>query len=150
VVVVSASGAELVEPIAAMLGADHAVSTRMEVVDGRYTGGIDFYAYGDNKAAEVHRLAEEHGYDLDGSYAYSDSITDAPMLAAVGHGFAVNPDRALRRLAAEEGWGVLTFNRPVALRRSISPRASVAAGAAVLVGTGAALVLWRVLRRRGA
>ena len=150
VVVVSASGAELVEPIAAMLGADHAVSTRMDVVDGRYTGGIDFYAYGDNKAAEIYRLAEEHGYDLDGSYAYSDSITDAPMLGAVGHGFAVNPDRTLRRLAAEEGWGVLTFSRPVALRRTISPRASVTAGAAVLVGTGAALVLWRVLRRRGA
>lgn len=148
VVIVSASGAELVEPIAAMLGADQAVSTRMEVVDGRYTGEIDFYAYGENKAEAVRRLAAEHGYDLDGSYAYSDSITDAPMLSAVGHGFAVNPDRTLRRLAAEQGWGVLTFDRPVALRRVLSPRASVATGVAALVGTGAAIVAWRLLRRR--
>lgn len=147
VVVVSASGAELVEPIAAMLGADHAVSTRMEVVDGRYTGEIDFYAYGDNKAAAVRRLAEEHGYDLDGSYAYSDSITDAPMLGAVGHGFAVNPDRALRRLAVQEGWGVLAFTRPVALRRVMSPRASVATAGGVVLVAAAAMIAWRVLRR---
>src|SRR5919202_1454034 len=90
VVVVSASGAELVEPIAALLGADRVVATRMVVEDGRYTGEVEFYAYGETKAAAVRELAGERGYRLEDCYAYSDSITDVPMLAAVGHPVAVN------------------------------------------------------------
>ncbi|QTE29709.1 HAD family hydrolase [Pengzhenrongella sicca] len=149
VVVVSASGAEVVEPIAAVLGADRVIATRMTVADGKYTGGIDFYAYGENKASAIRELAAAQGYDLAASYAYSDSITDAPMLAAVGHGFAVNPDRALRRLALASGWGVLTFRRPVSLRSRLTPPTPVvvavgAVAAAVAVGA----IGWRVVARR--
>ena len=144
VVVVSASGAEVVEPIAAILGADHVIATRMNVLDGRYTGEIDFYAYGENKASAIRELAEAEGYDLDASYAYSDSITDAPMLGTVGHAFAVNPDRALRRLAVERGWGTLSFVRPVPL---FPRRARIAtAGAVVLVAT-VVVVTWLAVRR---
>lgn len=146
VVIVSASGSEIVEPIAAVLGADHVVATRMQVVDGRYTGEIDFYAYGENKARAIRELAGTHGYDLAECYAYSDSITDAPMLGTVGHGFAVNPDRALRRLAAESGWGVLTFRRPVplfAFDREARVASAVVVGAAV-----AGVVAWWWWRRR--
>lgn len=148
VVIVSASGTEVVEPIAAALGADHVVATRMEIVDGRYTGGIDFYAYGENKAVAVRELAALHGYDLEESYAYSDSITDAPMLGAVGHGFVVNPDRTLRRLAAEEGWDVLTFTRPVAIEAFLTPRRGIAAGVALAAAAGA--IVWAGQRRRRA
>jgi HAD superfamily hydrolase (TIGR01490 family) len=112
VVIVSSSGSEVVEPIGTMLGADHVVATRMVVQDGRYTGEIAFYAYGQNKAAAVHDLAAAHGYDLSASYAYSDSATDLPMLSAVGHPHAVNPDRTLRREAADRGWPVLDFTVP--------------------------------------
>ena len=144
IVVVSASGGEIVRPIAALLGADHVIASRMAVEDGRYTGEIDFYAYGENKATAIRRLAERHGYDLDASYAYSDSITDAPMLATVGHAFAVNPDRALRRLAAEQGWGVLAFNRPMLLRTFLhSTRPAVAVLGAVLV-VALGLLVWRL------
>ena len=149
VVVVSASGAEVVEPIAAMLGADGAVATRMEVEDGRYTGGIEFYAYGENKAAAIRELAQTHGYDLDASHAYSDSVTDAPMLAAVGHGHVVNPDRALRRLAAEHDWEVLEFRRPVPLRR-LDTQVRVTTGAVLTVVTAGLVVLWWWRRRRAA
>jgi len=93
VVIVSASGAELVAPIAELLGADHWIASEMEIKDGTYTGEITFYAYGESKAIALRKLAKKRGYDLDASYAYSDSITDAPMLNAVGHGFVVNPDR---------------------------------------------------------
>jgi HAD superfamily hydrolase (TIGR01490 family) len=145
VVVVSASGAEVVEPIAAILCADHVIATRMTVVDGRYTGEIDFYAYGENKAVAIRELAQVEGYDLAASYAYSDSITDAPMLGAVGHAFAVNPDRALRRLALERGWGTLAFVRPVPL----FPRRARIATAGVLALLGVALtVTWVALHRR--
>lgn len=147
VVVVSASGAELVEPIAAVLGADHAISTRMAVADGRYTGGIDYYAYGENKAAAIRDLALREGYDLAASYAYSDSITDSPMLGTVGHSYVVNPDRNLRRLAAEKGWSTLTFSRPVALRPKIEPVPVIAVVGTVALAVAAWLV-WRGLRRR--
>ncbi|MDP9396015.1 MAG: HAD-IB family hydrolase, partial [Actinomycetota bacterium] len=119
VVIVSSSGAEVVEPIGAMLGADRVVATRMVVEDGRYTGEIDFYAYGEGKAAAVRDLAQAEGYDLTRSYAYSDSVTDVPMLETVGHAYAVNPDRGLRREAAARGWPVLVFTRPVSLRSRV-------------------------------
>ena len=119
VVIVSASGTEVVEPIGEMLGVDHVIATTLVVEDGRYTGDVDFYAYGPNKAKAMEHLAAERGYDLAESYAYSDSETDAPMLAAVGHPFAVNPDKTLRRIADENGWPILTFARPVALRRRL-------------------------------
>ena len=82
----------------------------------RYTGSLEFYAYGEQKAHAIRELAERHELDLTASYAYSDSITDAPMLAAVGNPVAVNPDRELRRLAEEQGWEVRNFRRPVRLR----------------------------------
>ena len=89
----------MVEPIGEMLGVDRVVATRMVIDDGRYTGEIDFYAYGENKAAAMREVAAEGGYDLADCYAYSDSITDLPMLSAVGHPTAVNPDRGLRKAA---------------------------------------------------
>ena len=123
VVIVSTSGAEVVEPIAEMLGADLAVATRMAVdVDGKYTGEVEYYAYAENKAKAVMELAEERGYDLSRSFAYSDSFTDVPMLEAVGHPFAVNPDRALRKEAMARDWPVLVFSKPVALRSRLGAR----------------------------
>lgn len=148
VVIVSASGLDLVEPIGAMLGADHVIATRMGVEDGKYTGEIEFYAYADAKAEAIKELAAERGYDLAQSYAYSDSITDEPMLSAVGHAYAVNPDRALRKVAAEHEWGVLEFHRPVSLRDKLTEPEPIITAGAVLVAVGAGLALWLVLRHR--
>jgi HAD superfamily hydrolase (TIGR01490 family) len=151
VVIVSSSGAEIVEPIGALLGADRVVATRMVVEDGLYTGEIAFYAYGPYKAEAMRELAEREGYDLDSSYAYSDSATDAPMLEAVGHPFAVNPDKALRELALEQGWPVLVFATPVGLQRrlphvgDLPPKQTVTAVA--VLGAATAGLLWYVRRR---
>ena len=116
VVVVSASGEEIVAPIARALGATHAMATRMVVEDGKYTGEVAFYCYGEGKVEAIKELAAREGYALEHCYAYSDSITDLPMLEAVGHPTVVNPDRALRKEAAARGWPVVTFSRPVSLR----------------------------------
>ncbi|MDR2723297.1 MAG: HAD-IB family hydrolase [Cellulomonadaceae bacterium] len=138
VIVVSASGSELVEPIAAMLGADHTIATRMVVKDGKYTGDIEFHAYGENKAVAIRDLAQSHGYDLERSYAYTDSITDGPMLDAVGRGFVVNPDRELRELAVEKGWGILNFARPVMVQSAMRVHRAKALS---VLAFGAAIVL---------
>ena len=148
VVIVSASGSDVVRPIAALLGADHVIASHMQVVDGRYTGEIDFYAYGENKAVAIRELADRLGYDLGASYAYSDSITDAPMLAVVGHAFAVNPDRGLRRIAGEESWGVLTFDRPVLLRAFLRPSTPVVVVATGVLVVAIAVLAWRLARRQ--
>jgi HAD superfamily hydrolase (TIGR01490 family) len=150
VVIVSASGTEVVEPIGEMLGVDHVIATTLLVKDGRYTGDVDFYAYGPNKAVAMEQLAAERGYDLAASYAYSDSETDAPMLQSVGHPFAVNPDKALRRLAEEKGWPILTFARPVALRRrlGLDTRVGKAAAVAVVASAVGAITVALVSRRK--
>ena len=148
IVIVSSSGAEMVAPIGEMLGVDRVVATRMVTLDGRYTGGIEFYAYGENKADAMRELAEQGVYDLADCYAYSDSITDLPMLSAVGHPTAVNPDRALRRAALEHGWPVLQFTRPVSMRaRFSSPGAPVVTGAAVGVGAAVVGLAWYARHR---
>lgn len=150
VVVVSASGEEIVGPIARALGATHAMATRMVVEDGRYTGDIAFYCYGDGKAEAIRALAAREGYALEHCYAYSDSITDLPMLTTVGHPTVVNPDRALRKEAAAHDWPIRSFTNPVSLRdRLPAPSgAAVATTAAVGVSALAAGALTYTLLRR--
>lgn len=150
VVMVSASGEEIVAPIARALGATHAMATRMVVEDGKYTGEIAFYCYGEGKVAAIRELAAREGYALEHCYAYSDSITDLPMLETVGHPNVVNPDRALRREAAARGWPVLDFSKPVSLRDRIpAPSgAAVATTAAVGISALAAGALTYSLLRR--
>ena len=151
VVIVSASGAEVVEPIGEMLGADGVIATRMEIADGKYTGNIDYYAYAEEKARAIEHLAETVGYDLEESYAYSDSVTDVHMLQVVGPPFAVNPDRELRRIATANDWPVLSFVRPVALRRRVPlpPAKPTLAALAVGGAMAAGSVIWANRRRRG-
>jgi HAD superfamily hydrolase (TIGR01490 family) len=152
VVIVSSSGDEIVAPVGELLGADHVVATRMVVADGHYTGELDFYAFGPFKAEAMRELAERYDWDLADCYAYTDSHTDVPMLEAVGHPYAVNPDRGLRREAVDREWPVLEFEHPVPLRsrfpRLPSPSKPVAvgiAGAAVV----AAAAGWRAARVHG-
>ncbi|GAB4622753.1 HAD-IB family hydrolase [Mycobacterium avium subsp. hominissuis] len=150
VVVVSASGEEIVAPIARALGATHAMATRMVVEDGRYTGEIAFYCYGEGKVQAIRELAAREGYPLEHCYAYSDSITDLPMLEAVGHPSVVNPDRGLRREALERGWPVMSFSRPVSLRDRIPAPSGAAIATTAAVGISAlaaGAVTYSLLRR---
>lgn len=122
VIIVSASAEELVQPIAAELGVDHIVATRLEVAEGHYTGDILFFCTGESKAEAVRELALKRSYDLGASFAYSDSVTDEPMLSQVGHPVCVNPDRGLKKIALERGWQVRSFKDPVPLFTAPSVR----------------------------
>ncbi|OBI05860.1 inhibition of morphological differentiation protein [Mycolicibacter nonchromogenicus] len=150
VVVVSASGEEIVAPIARALGATHAMATRMVVADGKYTGEIAFYCYGEGKVQAIRELAAREGYPLEHCYAYSDSITDLPMLQVVGHPSVVNPDRALRKEAIANGWPILTFSQPVSLRDRIPAPSGAALATTAAVGfsaLAAGALTYSLLRR---
>jgi HAD superfamily hydrolase (TIGR01490 family) len=152
VVIVSTSGEEIVAPIGAMVGADHIVATQMVVEDGRYTGGIAHYRYGPAKAEAIRELAARHSYDLSHCYAYSDSVTDVPMLETVGYPTAVNPDRALRKVALDRTWPILTFSKAVPLRERIAglrpPSNAATLGVAGVGVATAAGVAWLATHRR--
>jgi HAD superfamily hydrolase (TIGR01490 family) len=147
VIVISSSGNEIVGPIGERLGVDLSIGTQMAIEDGRYTGEIVFYAYGSGKADAMKRLALERGYDLSESYAYTDSMTDLPMLESVGHPVATNPEAELRKTADERGWPVIIFRKPVAMQSAlVRPQGRRAAAAAV--GSAAALgIAWYAGRR---
>ena len=109
VYIVSATLQEIVDAIAGDLGFDGAMGTICEVRDGHYTGRPVRSLHAGAKAEVVREVAQREGLDLVECTAYSDSHTDLPFLEAVGHPVAVNPDRALRRIASERSWPVLEF-----------------------------------------
>lgn len=152
VVVISSSPVEIVKPLCNYLGIDNVIGTRPELDDeGRYTGNIDFYAYGPGKVDAMKELAEAEGISLASSFAYSDSATDLPMLEAVGHPVVVNPDKELREVAAQRDWQILEFRRPVTLRArlaAIPKPVPMISGAAVATGVAAALAVWALKSRR--
>lgn len=147
VVIISASPSEIVEPLGRYLKVDRVIASEAMVdADGRYTGEMEFYAYGPYKAEAIRSLAAEFSIDLDASYAYSDSATDIPMLEAVGHPVVVNPDRALARWAHQRGWEVQQFVHPVRLRDRVPvpPAGPTAAGAGLVGALVGAMVWWRL------
>jgi HAD superfamily hydrolase (TIGR01490 family) len=111
--IVSAAGNDVVETLAAVLGMEGGIGTRYEVdAEGNFTGRLDGpFVYGPGKVTAMEEFASRHAIDLTESYAYSDSLSDLPMLRAVGNPVAVNPDPPLAAIAKEEGWQTLRFER---------------------------------------
>ena len=111
--IVSAAGNDVVESLAQVLGMEGGIGTRYEVgADGNLTGRFDGpFVYGPGKVEAMEAFAATHGIDLDSSYAYSDSLSDLPMLRAVGNPVVVNPDPPLAEIAKQEGWQTMRFER---------------------------------------
>jgi HAD superfamily hydrolase (TIGR01490 family) len=147
VYICTAASQEVADLLAGVLTFDGAIGTRSEIVDGQYTGRLDGpFTYREGKAAAMRQIAAEQGLDLAESWAYSDSESDLPMLRAVGHPVAVNPDGPLSRVAREEGWDVIRFET---LGRRLKIGGAVLTALAV-GGIGRSLVRRRTppLRRR--
>ena len=132
--IVSAAPVEIVEPLALALGMTAGLGTRAVVENGIYTGDLAGpFCYGPGKVEAIADVARWEGYDLTRCYAYSDSISDLPMLDAVGHPVAVNPDARLATTAADRGWPVVIFRRRT---KQVVRRSSAGAAAVTLVGAG--------------
>jgi HAD superfamily hydrolase (TIGR01490 family) len=139
--IATAASQPAAEILAHALVMDGAIGTRWEIDDGAYTGRLDGpFAYGEGKAQALREFAAANGIDLSSSWAYTDAASDLPMLEAVGHPVAVNPDAQLAEIAGREGWDVLRFEK---LGERLRVAVAVAVAAAV-GGSGS----WIAVRRR--
>lgn len=146
--IVSASPIEIVGPLATALGMTGGIGTVAEVVEGMYTGELEGpLCYGDGKVTAISELARWEGFDLSQCYAYSDAASDLPMLEAVGHPVAVNPDGRLARIARARHWPVVIFRRRT---KAVIRRTTAAVGTAGVASAAFAggLHLGRTHRRR--
>ncbi len=155
---VSASPIEILTPLGDFLNVDGVIGSKSRIdPEGRYTGEMEFYAYGPYKVDAMLEIAKSKNLSLQDSYAYSDSYTDIPMLEAVGHPAAVNPDRVLTKRAKEKGWEILTFSKPVHVKdanrkgtRTQAVAAGLAAVAVASLATATGVALKKQRRSRSA
>lgn len=147
---VSASPLEIVSPVATFLEVDGSIHSIAAIdSEGHYTGEMEFYAYGQFKVEAMKDLALRNEIDLANSYAYSDSYTDIPMLGAVGHPCAVNPDRVLAKMAKQKGWEVREFKERTRLTRTDSSRKQITlVTASAAIGIAGAVTAETVRRSR--
>jgi HAD superfamily hydrolase (TIGR01490 family) len=148
VFIVSASPYEVVHPLARYIGVEDVIATQAKVDEnGLYTGEVELYAFGPEKAKAVQAVADEQGISLADSYAYTDSITDLPLLELVGNPHTVNPEKELRTIAEQRGWPILEFQRQVSLARRLTRPMPLISGATVAAVIGAAIA-WGMMRKR--
>jgi HAD superfamily hydrolase (TIGR01490 family) len=144
--IVSAAGNGLVELLARVLAMDGGIGTRYQVdCESLLTGEVEGpFIYGEGKVEAMRQFAASHAVDLSESFAYSDSASDLPMLRAVGNPVVVNPDEELARIAAEEDWQVMRFEK-------LGRRLAVVAGtlAALAVGVAGSRFTSQPIRSRG-
>ena len=108
--IITATNRFVTEPIAALYGIEHLIATTPESIDGRYTGrfeGTPCFQAG--KVTRLDQWLEEQDRDLQGSWFYSDSHNDLPLLERVTHPVAVDPDDTLARAAEARGWPIISL-----------------------------------------
>ncbi len=109
-VIITATNRFITGPIAKRLDVETLLATECELVDGRYTGrSIDVPCFREGKVTRLSRWLEENGLNLEGSYFYSDSMNDLPLLEQVDNPVAVDPDPNLRAEAEKRGWPVISL-----------------------------------------
>ncbi len=144
VYIVTAASQDLADQLSHVLEFDGGIGMRFEIRDGVYTGRPDGpFTYREGKATAIRELAGRENIDLDASYAYSDSESDLPMLRVVGNPVAVNPDQELCRVAKQEGWPIMRFDK---LGRRLKVLGAV--GTVVLVGGAGGYLTGRLRPRR--
>ncbi|WP_250656625.1 HAD family hydrolase [Alkalimarinus coralli] len=110
ILIITATNRFVTEPIAQHLGVDHLIATDPEIVDQRYTGAISgIPSFKEGKVIRLENWLKEQQYTLNGSYFYSDSHNDIPLLEIVDTPVAVDPDEKLEQHAKENNWKVISL-----------------------------------------
>jgi HAD superfamily hydrolase (TIGR01490 family) len=131
---VTAAPQDMADIIAQRLGLTGALGSKAMIKDGIYTGELEGkLLHGIEKAKAIQKLSQEHGFILEDCYSYSDSHNDIPLLQAVGHPCAINPDAILRIRALAEGWPIHDFRRARFMNRLLGPAVSRIAALATLL-----------------
>ncbi len=110
IVIITATNRFITEPIAKRLGVNNLIATECEIKDGHYTGrstGVPCYQEG--KVTRLNDWLKQNNADLEGSYFYSDSKNDLPLLSLVENPIAVDPDEELRKHAQTQGWSIISL-----------------------------------------
>ena len=108
--IITATNRFITEPIARRYGVSHLLATEPEIIDGEYTGGVTGTpCFRAGKVERLHAWLQQHHQDLDGSWFYSDSHNDLPLLEQVDHPVAVDPDDTLKSHARRLGWPVISL-----------------------------------------
>jgi HAD superfamily hydrolase (TIGR01490 family) len=148
VIIVSASPEQIVRPLGRHIGVTDFIATRVKTdAAGFFLPELELYAMGDGKVEAINEVAVRDGINLEDSYAYSDSVTDLPMMEMVGNPVAVNPDKELRKVAEERDWPILEFERQVSLRTRI-PYSNPWFSGATVAGVAAAVAAAILLRKK--
>jgi HAD superfamily hydrolase (TIGR01490 family) len=109
-VIITATNRFITGPIAKRLEVETLLATECEMVDGRYTGrSTDIPCFREGKVTRLNRWLEENDFSLEGSFFYSDSMNDLPLLEQVANPVAVDPDPNLRAEAEKRGWPVISL-----------------------------------------
>ena len=108
--IITATNRFITAPIARAFGIDHLLATEAEMIDGRYTGKVsDIPCFKEGKVTRLQRWLLEHNANLEGSWFYSDSLNDLPLLGKVKVPIAVDPDPTLRAHATQHGWQIISL-----------------------------------------
>ena len=108
--IITSTNRFIVEPICHSLGVTEILATDAQIVDGRYSGKVEGVpTYKEGKVVRLNAWLKEHNETLEGSWFYSDSINDLPLLLEVDHAIAVDPCPALQAVAEEKHWQIISL-----------------------------------------
>lgn len=109
-VIITATNRFITGPIAEALGVEHLLATEPEMENGRYTGGVSGTpCFREGKVVRLRQWLGQHGKTLEGSWFYSDSHNDLPLLEMVSNPVAVDPDKTLALHAEKAGWPIISL-----------------------------------------
>lgn len=108
--VITATNSFITRPIVQRFGIENLLATEVKVVDGRFTNAIEGVpCFSTGKVTRISQWLEENGENLEGSYFYSDSHNDLPLLELVDTAIAVDPDEKLSLIAKKRGWDIVSL-----------------------------------------
>ena len=108
-VIITSTNRFITEPIAALYNVHQLIATEPEMIEGKYTGELRSPCFANHKVDRLNEWLTDSGNNLSGSYAYSDSHNDIPLLENAANSIAVDPDDKLKAHAIKNNWKIMSL-----------------------------------------